>query len=62
VAAVIDTNQIYDRCHCGARVMMIKWGAMHVAKCSECAEVVGPFKTPSEAMVAWNKTMREMKK
>ena len=59
---MIDTDQIYDRCHCGERAMKIEWGAMHVVKCSECAEVVGPFKTSGEAMVAWNRNIREMKK
>ena len=57
---MIDTYNIYDRCHCGARAILIElFAGCYVVKCSECAESIEPCKTKDAAMVAWNKERRK---
>ena len=57
----IDTDQILDRCPCGGFAKFIcdterpnPWRA----DCAECANTTGWMVCQSEAMVAWNRTVR----
>jgi hypothetical protein len=60
----VDTDQLLDKCSCGA------WGAFNqtgerghhrwYAECSEhCGMITNTWEKPFEAMVQWNKEMRK---
>jgi hypothetical protein len=62
----IDTDQIYDRCHCGARAKQVCNTVDNIkifkVCCSECAESVDWTLSLISAMTAWNIAMRNIKK
>ncbi len=61
----IDTNGIFDCCHCGARAKIVcdtSGDSSWRVECSECAEASKWVSEVDVAMVVWNKAIRERKK
>lgn len=58
----IDTDDILDKCQCGAFVRFIfdrtRCSNPWRVACTECPEITAFMSSKDEAMIVWNKTMR----
>ena len=52
---VVDTDGVLERCTCGARAGFVG----HRVQCSECAECTDMYSDKTDAMVEWNRSVRD---